>query len=49
MICCAIPVAAIAMTAIFLSESVTPPLVIGAAITVVGIFMVNYTPKVKNA
>lgn len=44
-ICCAIPVAAIAMTAIFLNESVTPPLVIGAAITVAGIFMVNYTPK----
>lgn len=48
-ICCAIPVAAIGMTAIFLNETVTIPLVIGAVITVAGIFMVNYTPKIKSA
>lgn len=47
-ICCAIPVAAIAMTALFLGEPVTLPLVVGAVITVVGIFMVNYTPKTKS-
>lgn len=40
-ICCAIPVAAIIMTALFLGENVTAPLVIGSAITVVGIFLVN--------
>ena len=44
-ICCAIPIAAITLTALFLNESVTIPLLIGAAITVVGIFLVNYAPK----
>ena len=47
-ICCAIPVAAIVMTALFLGEDGSAPLVAGAAITVAGIFMVNYTPKAKQ-
>lgn len=46
-ICCAIPVAAIGMTALFLGENLSWSLATGAAITVVGIFMVNYTAKSK--
>lgn len=46
-ICCAIPVAAIGMTALFLDENLSWSLATGAAITVVGIFMVNYTAKPK--
>lgn len=48
-ICSAIPVSAIAMTALCLGEEVTASLVIGAAITVAGIFLVNYTPKKHGA
>ena len=46
-ICSAIPIAAIALTALLLDEPVTQSLTIGAAITVAGIFLVNYTPHQK--
>lgn len=46
-ICSAIPVAAIALTAIFIKEPAPVSLIVGAAITVAGIFLVNYVPK-KN-
>lgn len=47
-ICCAIPVAAIGLTAALLGENLSWSLVAGAAITVAGIFMVNYTPRLKS-
>lgn len=47
-ICSAIPVSAIVMTSLFLGEAVTASLVIGAAITVAGIFLVNFSPPDKN-
>lgn len=48
-ICSAIPIAAIALTGLFIGEQATPSLVIGAIVTVGGIFLVNYSPKAKTA
>lgn len=47
-ICSAIPIAAIVLTMLFLKEKITQSLIIGAAITVAGVFLVNYAPHKKT-